>query len=286
MTSYSGSMMASFVFRHQSANALREAKRLLEHFHSYLGEVPPTVELAKGFLGQFADRKPTTFARYVAVTKKFCEWYGELLDIRVRVPKTLPDYVEPGDIDNLVEIIKGRRTHKKKAARDALLVNLDRNTGLRRGELARLNVGDVDLTNKILIIRQGKGKKDRTLPLTNDLCRELGPLVIGRGKNESVFGLAASTISGKIKAWSDKAGVRLHTHSLRGNFDTTLDECGLSIRVIQELLSYSSLKNTERYTLLNARRLREAIDLLQQPKRTGRVIPPSNPADGIMPVVY
>jgi len=108
--------MASLSFATQSASALRETRRLLGHFHGYLGEFPPTVELAKGFLGQFADRKPITFARYVAVIKKFCEWYGEPLDIRVRVPKTLLDYVEPGDVDKLVEAINGRKTHKKKAA--------------------------------------------------------------------------------------------------------------------------------------------------------------------------
>jgi len=204
------------------------------------------VELAKGFLGQFVDRKPTTFARYVALIKKFCEWYGEPLDIRVRVAKTLLDYVEPWDVDKLVEAINGRKTHKKKAAKDALMVTLDRNTGLQIGEMVHLNVGDVDLTSQVLIVRQRKGEKDRPVPLTKDLCRELKPFVIGMGKNESVFGLAASTISGKIKAWSDKAGVRLHTHSLWDNFSTTLDERGVSIRFIQELLGHSSLKPTER----------------------------------------
>ena len=117
-------------------------------------------------------------------------------------------------------------------------MTLAHNTDLWRGEGTHLNVGDVDLTSQVPIVREGEGKKDRPVPLTKDLCRELEPFVIGRGKSESVFGLAASTISGKIETWPDKAGVRLHTHSLWDNSGTTLDERGISIRVTQDLLDH------------------------------------------------
>ena len=88
-------------FRHRSAKGIHEAKRVLNHFHNYLGEFPPTPELAKSFLANFNKRKPTTIARYVAELKIFLKWYGEDLDIKIRVPKTLPSYVERTDIEKL-----------------------------------------------------------------------------------------------------------------------------------------------------------------------------------------
>ncbi|MFC2033570.1 hypothetical protein ACFLUB_03550 [Chloroflexota bacterium] len=77
-------------FHHRSARGIHEAKRILNHFHDYLGEFPLTPELAKSFLSQFKDRKPTTIARYAAILKVFFKWYGEELDIKIRVPKILP----------------------------------------------------------------------------------------------------------------------------------------------------------------------------------------------------
>jgi integrase len=254
---------AELLFRHSSANALREARRVLGHFHRYLGEYPPSAELAKSFLGQFTDRKTTTLARYVAVVKGFLAWYGEEFNLRVKVPKMLPDYVQVADVEKLMQAMRGKKSHKRKARRDILLVKTALNTGLRRSELANLRVGDIDLRERKLVVRLGKGAKDRAVPLTTSLVRELEDFIQGRGRDESLFGLAPATISGKIRRWAVKAGVKLHTHSLRDRFASTLNERGVSIREIQELLGHSNLANTERYTLLTPRHLRKAIDSLE-----------------------
>ena len=101
-----------------------------------------------------------------------------------------------------------------------------------------------------------------------------------------MFGLVASSISGKIHYWARKAGVNIHTHSLRDNYASTLNERGASIRDIQELLGHSSLANTERYTLLNPRHLKDVVEVLddqtEEPKqRDGRLVAgmplPGNP---------
>ncbi len=51
---------SQLILRHRSQDALEEARRVLRHFQEYLGEYPPTPELAVGFLSQFNDRKATT----------------------------------------------------------------------------------------------------------------------------------------------------------------------------------------------------------------------------------
>ena len=55
-----------------------------------LGSFPPTPETGKQFLSQFANRKTATLARYVATLKGFFAWYGEKLNMTVKLPKQLP----------------------------------------------------------------------------------------------------------------------------------------------------------------------------------------------------
>ncbi len=140
-------------FHHRSARGIHEAKRVLNHFHKYLGEFPPTPELAKSFLSQFKERKLTTIARYAAILKVFFKWYGEELDINILVPKILPAYVAKTDIEKLLETLKSKRSHKETIDRDILLVDLAIHTGLRRSELANLRVGDIDIERQVLVVR-------------------------------------------------------------------------------------------------------------------------------------
>jgi len=251
-------------FHHHSARALHESKRILRHFHDYLGEYPPSPELAKSFLSKFSARKPSTIARYGAIIKVFLNWYGEELDITLRVPKVLPSYVLRSDIDKLLESIRSKKTHKKIIERDMLLVDLAIHSGLRRSELANLKVGDVDNVRRILIVRQGKGGKDRVIPLSTQMADKLGAHIKTREKDDSVFGLEPATVSGKIRFFARKAGTELHTHSLRDYFATSLSEKGATIREIQALLGHENLTHTERYTLHTDRHLRAAIELIDK----------------------
>ncbi len=249
-------------FHHRSVRGLHEAKRILKHFHDYLGEFPPTPELAKSFLSKFTIRKTTTIARYAAILKMFFKWYGEELDIKLRVPKILPSYVEKSDIDKLLDAIKNKRSHKDSTDRDLALVDLAIHTGLRRSELANLTVGDIDIIRQLLAVRQGKGSKDRVIPLSGKMCSKLDAYIKGKEKSENLFALTPATISGKIRTFARKAGVKIHTHSLRDYFATSLSEKGATIREIQSLLGHANLTHTERYTLHTDKHLRKAVELM------------------------
>lgn len=86
---------------------------MLFHFREYLGEFPPSPETAAAFLAQFADRKPTTLYRYHSIVKTFMAWYGEKLETKIRLPETLPDYVESDEIEKLKEAMRSKKTHKR-----------------------------------------------------------------------------------------------------------------------------------------------------------------------------
>ena len=91
------------------------------------------------------------------------KWYGDPLDLKIKQPKQLPQLTDTKDTESLEATMRERRTHKGKVQRDILLVEMFRFTGLRRAELANLKVGDIDFANKVLVVRGGKGQKDRPI---------------------------------------------------------------------------------------------------------------------------
>lgn len=181
---------ADLRLRVRNPRNLKQDVALLRRFEEYLAGFPPTKELAKGFLAQYADRKPRTLARHTATIRGFMKWYGEELDLKVPVPKTLPPYVERGDIDRLLEALSHKKTHKKIISRDCLLVEVARQTGLRRVELANLEVRHIQ--DDFLFVRAGKGAKDRVVPLNPKLAQRLHSFV--KNKQPHTEPLAVSTL--------------------------------------------------------------------------------------------
>ena len=101
----------------------------------FLGQFPPSPELAKGFLARYADYNAHTLYRYTQMITAFMKWYGEpLTDVHIKIPKSLPSYIEDEDIEKLLAVIGDKRSHKGVIERDRLLVEVAYKTGLRRSE--------------------------------------------------------------------------------------------------------------------------------------------------------
>ena len=252
------------VLRLRSPRNLEFTRGTLRKFQDFLGAYPPSAALAKGFLGQYVDRKPRTLYRYAQTLKALMAWYGEPLDdFKVRVPKSLPPYTEDADIEKLFAAIEGKRTHKKSIGRDSLLVALALKTGMRRGELANLEVRDIHAD--FLMVRSGKGQKDRIIPLAPAIAERLHNFVAGKQPTARVFGVTGPSITMQIKRFARKAGLEdLHAHTLRHKFATTLLERGANVRVVQELLGHESLATTQVYLGVVNGALHEAVKLLEE----------------------
>jgi integrase len=250
---------AQLILRYQTKDTLDEARRLLRHFREFVGESPPSPELAASFLARFVHLKSTSVHRYHALTQGFMVWYGERLDFKIKVPEVLPDYVEDADLEKLKAAMASKKTHKKVIERNLLLIELACKTGLRRGELADLKVGDINLERQYLVVKLGKGQKDRIIDLTPSLADQLRNYLKGKHASESVFGLTAGTISGLIHFAAKKAGVNIRTHSLRHFFASRLVDNGTDIEVVRRLLGHSSLNNTKKYLARTDKQRREAI---------------------------
>ena len=107
--------------------------------------------------------------------------------MKVKVPKTLPPYVETFDIHRIVEWIKNGKTYRNTIDADLTLVMMAMKTGMRRGELGNLKVKDVNLDKQRIYVRGGKGDKDRVIPIHTDLVDGLSRLIEGKAAEASVF---------------------------------------------------------------------------------------------------
>ncbi len=251
---------AELKLRLRNAKDLNDHRRMLDKFRKNIGDYPPSVALAKSFLSQYTDRKPRTLARYTKMIGGLMKYLGEPLDITVKVPKSLPEYIKDNDIEKLKTAVKNKKSHKSCIVRDLLLIDLAQQTGMRRGELA--NLEPVDIHDDILVVRSGKGKKDRSIPLLPEMSLRLKEFTKDMAPHEKVFKLTGPSIGNKIRLFGKKAGVNIHTHSLRDKFGTDLLEVGANIRQVQTLMGHNNLSTTESYLALKDGSLQEAIEKL------------------------
>lgn len=137
-----------------------------------------------------------------------------------------------------------------------LLLGLCYGCGLRCGEVRNLRIGDIDLERRMLHVRQGKGNKDRIVPLGNMLQRGIATYIdtqrpqifLFEGNDGQAFSQRGAqwVMSQALKKTSIiKEDVSLHT--LRHSYATHLLEQGVSILAIKELLGHAHIDTTMIY---------------------------------------
>ncbi len=149
------------------------------------------------------------------------------------------------------------------ALRDRAILEVFYGTGIREGELAKLKCTDVDVEDRILRVVQGKGSKDRNLPLTRAAAQAIEayltegrPRIRGAMKSRWLFlalrggRMYASLLNEIVQDAARAAGIEKHItcHTLRHSVATHLLKGGADIRHIQKLLGHSCLSSTEIYT--------------------------------------
>ncbi len=170
-----------------------------------------------------------------------------LLDLNVFPPskrkKLLPKVVSREEIR---EMIKRTRSLKHK-----LIIILIYSSGLRVSEIVNLNRKDVDVVNDKILIRQGKGRKDRYTILSSKAKKLLAEYLLScnfksdylfEGRNGKYSVKSIQEIVNKSSAY------HVTPHMLRHSFATHLLEDGISVRYIQKLLGHSKLETTSIYT--------------------------------------
>jgi integrase/recombinase XerD len=177
---------------------------------------------------------------------------------RPKREKTLPNVLSKEEVKTILEASNNSK-HKT-------MLSLIYSCGLRRSELLNLKPTDIDSKRNIVIIRQGKGKKDRITPLSAKILemlrgyyKEYKPkLWLFEGQNEGVKYSERSleeVLKKSIRLANINKPVTLHW--LRHSYATHLLESGTDLRYIQELLGHNSSRTTEIYTHVSTKSLQQ-----------------------------
>ena len=225
------------------------------------------IEHIKKFISYLVqDRKISSSYQNISVNAiKF--YYEKILgwphtDIKLDQPRKerhLPEVLTRNEVISMISSIINLK-HK-------FVLILLYSTGLRRGELLDLKLGDIDRENMQIWVRGGKGKKDRYVQLGNNTLKVMDEyiklynpqeyLIEGRGDRYS-----ASSVIEIINDAERKAGIskRITPHKFRHSDATHLLEDGVDIRFIQELLGHSSIKTTQIYSHVTDRNIKRIIN--------------------------
>jgi len=168
---------------------------------------------------------------------------------RPKRPKVLPNVLSKEEVKAVLSSLVNIK-HKT-------MLSLTYSCGLRCGELLRLRFEHVDTKRGLLIIKQGKGRKDRIVPLSlkttkvlQDYLAQYKPkkyLFEGQNDGEPYDSRSLQNV---LKQSVHKAGIQkpVTLHWLRHSYATHLLENGTDLRYIQEILGHSSSRTTEIYT--------------------------------------
>ena len=185
---------------------------------------------------------------------------GLFVDIKApKNEKKLPTVISKNEIISMIDSLKNKK-HK-------LLIEFLYSSGLRVSECVSLKIDDLNLEERMGIVRSGKGKKDRNIILSKNLVNDLEKYLKKRkDTNPYVFDVKDTHMSIRqaqkiVHEAAKKAGIkkRVFCHALRSSFATHLLENGTDIRIIQELLGHSNIQTTERYTKVSTAQLKKVI---------------------------
>jgi integrase/recombinase XerD len=193
-----------------------------------------------------------------------------------RLPRHLLTIAEVEQVLNAIDIAESTSL----GLRDRAMLETLYSTGMRRGELVNLHVDDVDLQRGTVLIRQGKGAKDRVVPIGERACRWIEKYLYtvrpdyidaGDGTDPAVLflakhgeGMQGKQLSGIVRKAIEAAKLERFTdthpnaacHLLRHACATHMLEAGADIRFIQALLGHADLSTTEVYTQVSILQLK------------------------------
>jgi integrase/recombinase XerD len=186
-----------------------------------------------------------------------------------RLPKPLPRVLTASEAELIL--------HQPNVAdpvgiRDRAMLEVFYSTGMRRTELLRLRLYDVDREAGIVTIREGKGKKDRVIPIgeravawLDKYLDQARPRLATEPDDMTLFltvqgePLGRTTLSYIIRQYVEAAGIGKHgaCHLFRHTMATLMLEGGADIRFIQQMLGHARLDTTQIYTHVSIRMLKQ-----------------------------
>ena len=237
------------------------------------------------FIQRF-DYKKTTIARKVAAIRTFYKFLfrERYIDSNPAIslsapkrPKSLPKFLTPEEVEKILNNVK---IETPAGFRNRVILELLWATGMRVSELSNLNFGDLNLDeNEIRVF--GKGAKERIVLVSNRAkgyleqyiksARQLIAPEYNTGEinddtplfiNNTGYRLQNKTIRKVINETVEKIELpkKVTPHVFRHSFATKLIENGADLRVVQELLGHAGISNTQIYTHISMKHMKEVYE--------------------------
>ncbi|HEY7152625.1 MAG TPA: tyrosine recombinase XerC [Gemmataceae bacterium] len=258
----------------------------VEFFRTRLGSQSPRVEqmttrLLRAHLAWLSEQgyARSTIARRLASIRSWCRFLcrqdtlsaNPAMGLRgPRQDRRLPHFVSREDMTRLLETPPA---DTPAGLRDRAILETLYSAGLRVSELTGLDVGDIELSDGVAMVR-GKGRKERLallgppavaaierwLPERQNLAGARADSRPALFLNRSGTRLSSRSVGRLLEKYLKQAGLdpRTSPHTLRHSFATHLLDAGADIRGVQELLGHRSLATTQIYTHVSTQRLRDS----------------------------
>ncbi|MEW6455599.1 MAG: tyrosine-type recombinase/integrase [Acidobacteriota bacterium] len=213
----------------------------------------------KGWTNRTKQRKLTSFSVYL-------KWKGIHIELpKVKAELKLPQVLSESEASALLSASLKTRNPE----RDRLFIKLLLTAGLRISEALNLKVKDIEEEGSefYLRINQGKGKKDRRVPIVSDeLLERLADYIKDKSPEDNLFPLSSREAGYIISRIAKKAKINKNVspHTLRHTSATLYLKKGVNLEAVRKILGHVSLSTTQRYLQLTdedvARELKKAIN--------------------------
>lgn len=259
--------------------------KALRRFARSLGSEPTIADVSAENIGRYqvarADLAAATIAKDLSAIRSYCRW---CIDAGLRVDDptlriTWPKRIEPIPrclkqrelrmLDQILAVplplLDTKKRHVRERERRIILLMLY--AGLRLSEVPKLDWRDVDLDTLTLTVRDGKGGRDRALPIHERVAADLR-LTPEKQQRGAVCGhlngrpISYKSVPHVFDRWLKEEGLDISAHQLRHTFATQLLWAGADLRTIQRLLGHASLATTERYLSVEMQQKQQAVSLL------------------------
>jgi site-specific recombinase XerD len=236
--------------RNLSKNTTKSYNRIIHDFLDIADNLS-NMEVRRYILKSINSKKSTSYIKQQSAALKILfEVNNKGSEFRLpsyKKESKLPDVLNKHEIKIFVNSIKNP-IHQ-------LIVKLIYSGGLRVSELINLRPGDIDIDRNVVMIRQGKGRKDRITLLPVSIREDLLKHLLKNNPRNYLFEsnrkkkYSARSIE-EIVAKNSLASIdkKIKPHTLRHSFATHLLESGTDIRYIQKLLGHKNLRTTQIYT--------------------------------------
>lgn len=263
--------MSLRVERGLARNTLAAYQRDLRQYEEFLDGREPTEALVGDFIRALRKRglADSTVNRKVAAIRGLHRFLIQE-EMRAADPTVLiegprrPDpFPKALTVDEAISLVETPSAATTADRRDRALLEFLYGTGARVSESVGLDLGDLDLTDKIVLVT-GKGDKQRLVPLGQkavDALRDWLPermsLVRRDEPGDPVFlnlrgrRLSRQGMFNIVKKRADEAGIdreKVSPHVLRHSAATHMVEAGADLRTVQEMLGHATISTTQVYT--------------------------------------